>query len=134
MISKGQIYLTLKDFGKAKEVFTQALKLAEQSEGAFSLLTAYSYLGTTEKMLGNNAGALEYFLKLERLRSESNVKVWELSSFINIADAYDALGQFDKAAAYADGARWKNRAPSATVWRNRIRSIPSRAFGAVKRI
>lgn len=96
--TRGLTYYTAKDFAKAEQVFTQALKYAEENNLRTEVGTISNNLAQTEMQLNKPEKAVEYFRQSIEVRSELKQRRLEGVSRAAAADAYATLGQNDLAA------------------------------------
>ena len=96
---QGGIFLGLNEFEKAKEVYIEALKLAQQDNPPDLIRVKNSYynLGFIEQNLGHLEIALDYYLKAARQAEEMKLQNSAVSYLKSASAVYILLGQSTKA-------------------------------------
>ncbi len=96
---RAESYLNLKDYEKAKEIYLEVLKLAQDDKLADVVGTqnSYSRLGLTEKKLGRPEAALEYYLRAEEIARQLKSPIRTAIASDRTAVIYFELGRLEKA-------------------------------------
>lgn len=105
LMTRGRIYSTLNDYEKSKAAYTEALKLAQESQDQSGVLNAYINLSYLEQKFNHAEAALENRLKALEIKKTLKLEGGEEG----LADLYLTLGQIDRAAESAARALERSR-------------------------
>lgn len=101
--SMGVAYRYLSNYGEAMKYYLDALEVTEDNAKFKEItLRLLSNIGTLYTVEENNKAALEYYLKAYSIAKEIKSNFDQIFLVINISDAYNGLGDFEKSRYYLD--------------------------------
>jgi len=97
---KGQVYTRRGIYDKAKEMYSEEKKIAENIKDDEELAQSLHHLGAVDIHKGNLESAKRYLKKSAEIREKIEDKIALAESFNNLGIAYEKEGNYDKAFEY----------------------------------